>query len=301
MEGVVVVIAEPHDSRVLSAPLAASYAACETIARRAASSFYPMFRFLPAAQRRAMCAVYAFMRIADDIGDEPGIVDNKREQLQHWRESLGLALAGAADHAIHPALVDTVRRYNIPIKYLEAALDGVAMDLSPAHYATFGDLRNYCYHVASVVGLACIHIWGFAGERAEDYAVNAGIAFQLTNILRDLGEDAARGRVYLPSEDLNRFGYSAEQLRQAVCDDRFRELMRFQIARAREFYAAAWPLVPMLQPAGRTVFVAMAKTYRALLDVMERRDYDVFSSRIRVSRWRKLMVVLGALPARWGW
>jgi phytoene synthase len=281
--------------------LAASYAACETIARRAASNFYPMFRFLPAPQRRAMCAIYAFMRIADDIGDEPGVVDTKREQLQHWREGLRLALAGAGDHAIHPALADTLRRFAIPAKYLEGALDGVEMDLSPAHYATFVELQNYCYHVASVVGLACIHIWGFHGERAEEYAINAGIAFQLTNILRDLGEDAARGRIYLPSEDLERFGYGAEQLRQSVRDERFRELMRFQIARAREFYEAAWPLVPLLQPAGRTVFLAMARTYRALLDEMERRDYDVFSKRVRVSRWRKLMVVLGALPARWGW
>ncbi len=285
----------------MSTLLAQSYGACETIARRSASSFYSAFRLLPAPQRRAMCAVYAFLRIADDISDEPAADEDKRRQLTAWRENLTAALAGDCTHPINHALHDTVQRFAIPPKYLTAALDGVAMDLSPPDYGSFGELQQYCYHVASVVGLACIHIWGFTGARAEEYAVNAGIAFQLTNILRDLGEDAARGRVYLPGEDIARFGYTVAKLQHAERDEGFRELMRFEVARARGFYDAALPLAPLLRRAGRSVFLLMARTYRALLDVMERRNYDVFSSRVRVSRWRKLILLGRSLPARWGW
>jgi 15-cis-phytoene synthase len=295
------VIAELQVTNRMSISLPQSYAACEITARRAASSFYPMFRLLPPPQRRAMCALYAFLRISDDISDEAAPVADKRRQLELWTLGLHRALSGDYSHPIHPALHDAIRRHGIPHRYLVAALDGVAMDLTPAVYTTFGDLQKYCYHVASVVGLACIHIWGFAGPQAEEHAVNAGIAFQLTNILRDLGEDAAVGRVYLPSEDLDRFGYDAERLRRGQRDDHFRELMRFQIARARGFYDAAWPLVPLLQPAGRVIFLAMARTYRAILDVIERRDFDVFSSRAQVGTWRKLLLALGAFPARWGW
>jgi phytoene synthase len=281
--------------------LAQSYAVCEAIARRAASSFFPAFRLLPAPQRRAMYALYAFLRIADDISDEPAADGDKQRRLQAWREGLGHALTGAYTHAIYPALHDTIGHFAIPHQYFFDALDGVEMDVAPRTYVTFSDLEKYCYRVASVVGLACIHIWGFKGTRAPDYAVSAGIAFQLTNILRDLGEDAARGRVYLPSEDLERFGYAPDRLRRGECDEAFRALMQFEIARARRFYDHAWPLAPLLRPPGRAVFLVMARTYRALLDVMQQRDYDVFSSRIRVGRWRKLLVALTAVPARWGW
>jgi phytoene synthase len=281
--------------------LVRSYAWCETVARQQAGNFYPAFRVLPTGQRRAMCALYAFLRIADDISDEPGDPEVKRRQLEQWRTGLARALQGDYTHVMHPALHHTVTTHAIPPAYLSAALDGVAMDLAPRLYATFADLRHYCYHVASVIGLACIHIWGFSGARAVEYAENAGIAFQLTNILRDLGEDATRQRVYLPREDLERFGYDPQRLRRGERDEPFRALMRFQIARARDFYEASWPLVPLLRPAGRAVFLVMARTYRSLLDVIERRDYDVFSSRARVSRWRKLYLALSALPARWGW
>jgi phytoene synthase len=248
-----------------------------------------------------MWALYAFLRIADDISDEPADLDQKRQRLTDWRFGLEAALAGAGNHIIHPALGDIVRRYRIPPVYFFDALDGVEMDLTARYYESFSDLENYCYRVASVVGLSCIHIWGFQGERATEYAIKAGIAFQLTNILRDLAEDAARDRVYLPREDLARFAYTPDGLRQGVRDHRFRELMRFQIARTRWFYDAAWPLVPLLQSPGRAVFLVMARTYRALLDVIEQCDYDVFSTRIRVAPWRKLAYSLAALPARLGW
>jgi phytoene synthase len=296
------VIADLQIRKMYKPNVAASYAACETIARRAASSFYPMFRFLPAAQRRGMCAIYAFLRIADDISDDLAAVDDKRRRLGEWRANLQNALASDYHHPIDAALHDTLRRFEIPSAYLVAALDGVEMDLVPSHYATFGELRKYCYHVASVVGLACIHIWGFAKPQlAQQCAVDAGIAFQLTNILRDLGEDAGNERVYLPQEDFERFGYSPERLKRGERDDRFRELMSFEIARARAHYDAAWPLASLLQPAGRAAFLAMARTYRALLDAIEERDYDVFSERVRVSRWCKLLVAMRSLPARWAW
>jgi phytoene synthase len=280
---------------------ARSYALCERLARRAAGNFYHAFRLLPAGQRKAMCALYAFMRIADDLADGPEDVAEKRAGLEEWRRRLHEALAGVPTHPVHPALCDTVRRYGVPTGHLEAVLDGVAMDLDTDHYDTFSDLYSYCYRVASAVGLACIHVWGFEGERACEYAEAAGVALQLTNILRDLGEDAARGRVYLPLEDLERFGYRAEELRRGVCDERFRALMRFEVARAQGYYEAALPLAESLRPAGRAVFLVMLRTYRGLLDAIVRRGYDVFGSRVRLSRWRKLWLAARALPLRWGW
>src|SRR5262249_47136935 len=183
-------------------------------------------------------------------------------------------------------------------EYLEAVLDGMETDLGTVAYDTFAGLYQYCYRVASAVGLACIHIWGFEHESAKDYAERAGIAFQLTNILRDLGEDVARGRIYRPREDLERFGYSAECLRRSEQDDRFRALMRFEVARARGYYDAALPLSRLLSPSGRAVFQVLFHTYRGLLDAIEQRAYDVFSSRVRLSTWRKLGFAVQALPVR---
>ena len=276
-----------------------SYRYCETLTQREAGNFYPAFRVLPNGQRLSMCAVYTFMRIADDLSDEPGPIAVKRASLAMWRHGLDALLRGQFTHPSHEALAHTIHKHAIPREYFEAVLDGVEMDLEPVHYATFADLRLYCYRVASAVGLACIHIWGFTRAQAKVHAEQAGLAFQLTNILRDLGEDAARDRIYLPREDLIRFDYSEEKLRRGKRDEAFRALMRFEVERARAYYAAAWPLVPLLSPPGRAVFLVMAKTYRSLLDAIEARDYDVFQRRVRVSKWRKLLFALQALPARW--
>jgi phytoene synthase len=278
-----------------------SYGYCERLSRRAAGNFYPAFRVLPAPQRLSTCALYAFFRIADDLSDEPGELADKRQALAGWRQGLARALSGDYRHPIHAALHDTVSRYAIPPEFLEAAIDGVEMDLAPVPYHTFAELRQYCYRVASVVGLACIHVWGFTGDEAKVHAESAGIAFQLTNILRDLGEDAGRNRLYLPSEDLERFGYSSERLQRGERDEPFRALMRFEVERARRYYEGSWPLVPLLAPAGRAVFLVMARTYRGLLDLIEQRDYDVFSRRVRLPSWRKLWLVFQALPVRCGW
>ncbi len=283
---------------VTHAALIRSYRYCEVLTRREAGNFYPAFCVLPRQQRLSMCALYAFMRIADDLSDEPGPVALKRAGLARWRQGLDDALGGIYEHPSHAALADTVGRYNIPREYLAAVLDGVEMDLEPVRYQTFDALRTYCYRVASAVGLACIHIWGFTHPRAKTYAEDAGLAFQMTNILRDLGEDAACARVYLPAEDLARFGYSEEKLLHGTCDDSFRALMAFEVERTRGFYDASWPLMAQLRPPGRAVFSVMAKTYRGLLEAVASRPADVFTKRVRVSKWRKLLFILQALPVR---
>ena len=277
-----------------SVELARSYAYCEKLARREAGNFYHAFRLLPTDQRRAMCALYSFMRVADDLADGLGTSEEKRPLLLAWRRRLDEALEGTYSHPLHPAFHHAIRRFGVPPTYLHAVIDGVEMDLDALHYASFADLYPYCYRVASAVGLACIHIWGFTGESAIGYAEAAGVAFQLTNILRDLGEDAGRGRVYLPGEDLQRFGYFAEDLRRGIRDDRFRALMRFEVERASAYYRDAEPLALLLRPAGRAVFATMMRTYRGLLNEIMRRDYDVFSSRVRLSRVHKLWLVARA-------
>jgi phytoene synthase len=252
-----------------------------------------------------MDALYAFMRVTDDLADEPGEAAAKREQLNAWRHSLLAALGGSYSHPVHPALHDTVCRYAIPTEYLLAVIDGVESDLEPVRFATWKELADYCYRVASVVGLACVRVWGLrAGatwEQAKSAAVAAGYAFQLTNILRDLGEDLARGRVYLPWEDLHRFGCPPESWRDPKRSDDFRSMLRFEAARARDHYHRSEPLARLLGPDGRATFGVMSGFYRALLDEIERRDYDVFAGRVRVPRWRKALVLLSAWPAKWGW
>jgi len=287
-------------SRSPARTLKKSYAYCDRLARREAGNFYHAFRFLPSAQRLGMCALYAFLRIADDLSDSQASDEEKRAALANWRQRLVLALAGKPTHRLHCALQDAVNRFRIAPEYLFAVLDGVEMDLTTRRYGTFGELYPYCYRVASVVGLACVHIWGFASEEAKRHAEAAGIAFQLTNILRDLAEDAARGRVYLPQEELERFNYSEDDLINQQRTDPFRELMRFQVERARSYYDASRPLSRLLRPAGRAVFLMMTRTYRGLLDRIEASDYDVFTQRIRLSRWRKFRLAIGVLPVRFG-
>jgi phytoene synthase len=277
-----------------------SYAYCERLARRAAGNFYHAFRVLPAEQRRAMCALYAFLRIADDLSDEPGPVEAKRLALGEWRAALQASLEGDYRHPIYPALHHALTRFAVPARHLEATLDGVCLDLDKATYDTFAELYHYCTLVASAVGLACIRIWGHAGGDDPPAATAAGVALQLTNVLRDVGEDAARGRVYLPREDLDRFGCSTAVLLNGPCDDRFRALMRFQADRAARFYDEAVPLVGQLPAPGRAVFLVILRTYRALLDRIVQRDFDVFAGRVRLSAWHKLWLAARAVPVRWG-
>lgn len=274
----------------MTGSLASSYETCRRLARRSAKNFYYSFLVLPRAKRRAMCALYAFSRQTDDLSDNRQTVDERRAALASWRNSLDQALHGVFDSPVFPALADTVERYQLPPRYLHELIDGVEMDLDRSEYETFEELSGYCYKVASVVGLCCVHIWGYTDERAFEPALKCGIALQLTNILRDLKEDAAHGRIYLPQEDLRRFGYTADDLRRGVIDRRFRELMRFEVDRAERFYAEAAELNRWLSPEGRAVFGAMTHIYRGLLDEIKRADGDVFRRRIRLTTWRKLRI-----------
>jgi phytoene synthase len=285
--------------RVVQQPaLAESYAHCSRLARKAASNFYLAFWLLPRAKRRAMCALYAFLRRADDIGDSALPLGERRAELATWRTLLDRAFAGEFADPLLPALVDTADRYAIPRVYLYDALDGVAMDLDDREYGTNAELEQYCYRVASVVGLSCIHIWGFRSPAALEPARQCGLAFQWTNILRDLGEDAARGRVYLPLDGLRRCDYSAEELVAGVADHRFDAVFTEQVAIARAHYRAAAELPNYLSSDGRRVFAAMFATYRELLDRVERAGREVLLRRVRVPTWRKVQLTAQALVSR---
>lgn len=284
--------------------LDASYAVCQQLARQSASNFYFSFLLLPREKRRAMCALYAYLRQVDDLGDDGPCEDGHRDAdqrksvLNDLRLKLDDALKGKSTDPILRALADTTARYEIPHEYLTAVLDGVEMDLDGRRYQTFTDLEQYCDRVAGVVGLACIHIWGFRGPAALELARRCGLAFQLTNILRDLKEDAQRGRIYLPAEDLSRFGYTDSDLERGQANVCFISLMQFEIARAEQFYVSAAELEPLLKRDGRRVFRVMVATYRALLEKIKRQPADVFHRRIRLSRWEKLRIASGALFSR---
>jgi len=278
--------------------LAQSYAYCQKLARNAASNFYYCFYLLPREKRLAMCALYAYLRETDDICDSPAPLAERQVSLQAWREQVEAAFAGESRGPILPALADTARRYQIPREYLLDVLDGVQMDLEERSYETFAELEAYCYRVASVVGLACIHIWGFTSQAAIEPAIKCGLAFQLTNILRDLEEDAQRGRIYLPLEDLARHSYTPEDLHRRTCDDRLRSLLRYEVARAEAFYQEAAALPQYLHPDGQRVLGAMIDTYHALLVEIRRRDGDLCGERVRVGRWKKLSIALRWMLAR---
>ncbi len=284
--------------------LSESFDACRAITSAANSSFPLAFRLLNPSRRRAMYALYAYMRVTDDLADEPSDPNQKRQSLATWRESLNAALAGVFTHPVHPALVETVRRFGIPSQYLFDAIDGMETDTGPVRMLTFAELYPYCYRVASAVGLACVRIWGtrpgVTFAETDPPAEAAGIAFQITNILRDLAEDSARDRVYLPADELAQFGCPPERWTDPAAAERFRELMRFQVARARDSYRKGAALIPLLSDEGRAIFHVMHGTYRGLLDEIARRDYDVFTRRVRVPRWRKLLACGTGYFVKWG-
>lgn len=274
-----------------SLALRESYAHCARVARTQARNFYYSFVVLPPQKRASMCAVYAFMRYCDDLSDDAGLTD-RATALEQWRTALARAYEGDCSASpILPAFHDTVRRYNIPRKLFDDLIDGVEMDLTRTRYATFEDLYGYCYRVAATVGLVCIHVWGYSGEEAFAPAESCGIAFQLTNILRDLKEDAERGRIYLPQEDLARFGVQEDDLLHGTMRGPFVELMRFEVDRARDYYEKARALGPMLSDEGRETLEIMCRIYRGLLDRIEASGYDVFSRRVGLSASHKVRIV----------
>lgn len=282
---------------VSQAAIEASYRYCQRIAKERAKNFYYSFLLLDLPQRHAMCAIYAFMRYCDDLSDDPASTDRPQLRLSvnEWRLNLDRALNGDVEgHPIWPAFYDAVRRYSIPHRYFHEMIDGILSDLEPCRIATFDQLYRYCYQVASVVGLTVIHIFGFRSPRALMLAEKCGIAFQLTNILRDVREDAAMLRVYLPQEDLDRFAVTPEQLRSGVEDDRFRALMSFEAARARGFYTESAALIDLIAPKSRRSLWALRAIYMRLLAKIERSRYAVLSNRIQVAKPMKLAILLWA-------
>jgi phytoene synthase len=273
-------------------PLELSYAHCRGVARNRARNFYYSFVLLSKPQRDAMCAIYAFMRRCDDLSDEPGAT---KQALEDWRSALHLALAGThgADPC-WPALADAVRRYRIPPAYLDEMIDGVESDVEPRHIETFDELYRYCYLVASVAGLSALHIFGFDSENALPLAEKCGVAFQLTNILRDVREDAQRGRVYLPREDLARFGLTREEILACEDSERLRRLLAFEAGRARGYYRESAPLLGMIHPGSRASMRALVEIYSRLLERIERSGYDVLPRRIRLSAAEKIVIMLRA-------
>jgi 15-cis-phytoene synthase len=270
--------------------LEADYERCAYITGRSSSNFYYAFMLLPAERRRALHAVYAFCRFLDDIADDEGFTD-PAAMFGRWREELARVYDGAPTRAISRALADSVHRFAIPREHFEEFVAGVEMDLSHKRYQTFGDLRQYCYRVASTVGLMCIEIFGYSNPAAREYAENLGIAFQLTNIMRDVREDAARGRIYLPLEDLARFEFGEEEILAGIYSENFVRLMEFEAHRARDFYAKAQAALPQEDRGSLITAEAMRLIYGTLLDRIIESNYRVFDVRMRLSAPRKLYLV----------
>jgi phytoene synthase len=269
-----------------------AYAACEAVTAQHSKSFHTASGLLAPEKRRAIRALYALCRTSDDLVDLPA--GNAAAQLASWRRK---ALSPNPDprDLILVAWTDTRLRYNIPQRYVEQLLDGVKRDLDQNRYATFEELAAYAYGVASTVGLMSMHITGFSGPEAIPYAIKLGVALQLTNILRDVGEDFRAGRIYLPQEELRAFGLTEADIAGGQVQDRWRSFMRFQIERNRRLYAEAWSGLKLLSKDGRLAVAAAAGFYQLILKDIEAHDYDVFNRRANISAWGKLR----NLPTIW--
>ncbi len=278
-----------------------SYAYAARITKAEAKNFYYTFGFLPPERRRSVFAVYAFSRRADDavdaVEERGGTPTEARADLNGLRQLLDSA--AVTDDPLRAALADTIRRYEIPTVLFEELLLGMEMDLEKKRYATFTELEGYCYRAASVVGLICVRIFGLARrdaayEDCRDAAVALGLAMQLTNILRDVAEDCTRGRIYLPAEDLRRFGCSEDDLFSSKLTPEFRALMKFEVDRTRELFRRAEPLYPEIHPDSRYCPVLLMRFYSRILDRIERAEFDVFSRRPSLPRREKIALVAQA-------
>lgn len=272
-----------------------AYAHCQRVARARAKNFHLAFRTLPREKRRAIHAIYAYCRLCDDVADGDAPNESKRRAFAEIRRGLDAATRGEAS-GLAPefrALSQAAADFRIPADYFRRVLEGVEADLTKTRFADFAELREYCYNVASAVGLACIEVFGYEDPRAADYAVDMGIALQLTNIIRDMREDAERDRIYIPQDEMARFGYSERDLMAGVVNDAFRRLTRFQAERARDYYERSRPLFALLSAESRTCPRVLHAAYYAILERVERSDYDVMSRRVGLSAGEKF-----ALAAR---
>jgi phytoene synthase len=267
------------------AALQKAYSVCSVITAKHSKSFYLATALLPEEKRAAVRALYAFCRTVDDVVDESSAAD-RGFNLDYWRRIIQTASIRDGD-LVAAAWADTLTRYHIPRHYALQLIDGVARDLSQTRYTSFEDLSTYCYGVASTVGLMSMYIVGFKSNEAIPYAIKLGVALQLTNILRDVGEDFRNGRVYLPQDELDAFGIHDADLWSAQVTKKWREFMRFQIDRTRKLYAESWPGIQMLEREGQMAIGAASSLYSGILDVIERNNYNVFSRRASLSAWGK--------------
>ena len=272
--------------------LVQAYQHCAAITKQHSRTFYLASGLLPFKQRQAARALYAFCRVSDDLVDKTS--NNQHQRILQWRQE-SLANHPPIYNLVALAWADTRANFDIPRRYAEQLLDGVTSDLVHDRYETFGELAQYCYGVASTVGLMAMHIVGYEGSHAIPYAIKLGVALQLTNILRDVYEDWENGRLYLPLEELRMFNLSEDDIAQGKIDHRWRAFMRFQIRRARQLYAEALPGVALLGKSGRFAIAAAAELYRAILDDIEAHNYDVFNRRAHTTKQEKLV----HLPGIW--
>ena len=276
--------------------LNAAYEHCRLLTRERARNFYYGFITLPPAKRRAIYAVYAFCRLCDDAADDTDDPEEQLRRVGHQRQLLNQALEGSPRGPVYVALADAAREFAIPGQYLHEIVDGVEMDATTTRYRTFAELERYCYRVAGCVGLVSIEIFGYNHPSARRYAVDLGTAMQLTNILRDIAEDASRARIYIPLEDLDRFGLAEAELLTGAVSDRFCDLMRFQVERARAYFATARQLLPLLPVLSRACPAMLEATYSRLLDRIEDRQFDVFRGRVSLGTTEKLLLVARIWP-----
>jgi phytoene synthase len=263
---------------------------CENKAAQSGSSFYYSFRFLPLDTRRAMTALYAFCREVDDVVDEASDPAVARLKLGWWRTQINAAFDATPLHPVAQALKPIVASFSLPREHFQAVIDGMWMDLDQNRYVDFNTLERYCYRVAGVVGLLSAKIFGYVDPATGDYAQQLGIAFQLTNIIRDVGEDSRRGRIYLPQDELERFGVSSADIFQARVNPAFQALMRFQVERARGIYAKALAMLPPQDRRAQRPGLMMAGIYRALLDEIARSGYRVLDRRVSLTPLRKAWI-----------
>jgi phytoene synthase len=269
---------------------------CTNLTKQSGSNFYYSFLFLPKKRRDAMYTIYAFCKAVDSAVDEPPPGSDPKEELRRWRVELDAVYGGTPTWPLMISLAHHVARLSIPKTYFEELIKGVEMDLGTTRYATFDELSLYCYRVASVVGLICLNIFGPTSAHAQDYAVDLGMAFQLTNILRDLGSDAEQGRIYLPHEDLAHFAYGETELLGRKRTPNLDELIAFEAGRARRYYEKARAALESLPPTDRralTVAEIMRAVYSRILERIEQRDHDVFGPRVRLSTSHRLALAAG--------
>lgn len=275
----------------MATELELAYSHCQRVTKENARNFYYTFRPMPSDKRRAMYAVYAYCRLCDDIADGELPIEDKRLGFEKVRQNLRASEPSGEDAPMYRALHDAAVRFGIPYSYFEEILEGVEMDMSKSRFANFEELREYCYKVASVVGLVCIRIFGYEDPKAKDYAVDMGLAMQLTNILRDVKEDVERGRIYIPQDEMRRFEYSEAELERGALNDEFKSLMAYQAERAHGYFESSRALFPLISADARTCPKLMHATYSGILELIEQADYNVFERRIGISAGAKLVLL----------